>query len=322
MEFAEVVRYLFHLISLFHLQSKREKIMFSLSVCKTNRLDLTRLDCSIETHWNWQRERERESSVNRSCINNNVCSTIRRILTNYHGCILLSSVLCLMYLSWCKRKHATKLPPPPFYCRCCGCGLFHVHIYAILFLFANTFVHLHKVVVRVVSVYAKVNISFPSLSFLFSFYRLFACKFPYHYCWMSVSKTSRFVVMFNLRELFSPSLSSFRCSIDSIHFISFDYDSLIFTQLMIVTYSKQQKKENEARSTNAMICGCCTHYSLYLFQSVSVSLYPHVYLISFIHLLIITIDKRISQPSRNCSNANIEMIGAMHIVGKRFLIFF
>lgn len=96
-------------------------------------------------HWNG-RARDRgvckPQSHQQQCVQHNQ----RRIVTNYHGCILLSSVLCLMYLSWCKTKHVTKLPP--FGCWCCG--LCHVHIYAVLFLFANTFVYLHKVVVRVV----------------------------------------------------------------------------------------------------------------------------------------------------------------------------
>lgn len=61
-----------HLIALFHLQSKRKmkKKTFSLSVCKT-----IRLDCSIESIE--MAEPEIEECVNRNRINNNVCSTIR-----------------------------------------------------------------------------------------------------------------------------------------------------------------------------------------------------------------------------------------------------
>lgn len=75
-------------------------------------------------HWNG-RARDRgvckPQSHQQQCVQHNQ----RRIVTNYHGCILLSSVLCLMYLSWCKTKHVTKLPP--FGCWCCG--LSHVYIF-------------------------------------------------------------------------------------------------------------------------------------------------------------------------------------------------
>lgn len=150
--------------------------------------------------------------------------------------VLPSTVLCLMYLSWCKAKRVaivpSTLPPLPallFVAKAAGS-------YAISILFANTVVYM-KFVLRVCFVVCKTKNSFllsysPDLAYSLVCIHVHPTRWSFMFMSKFLLNERKFIRWLRLWHFSFERVQfcfhfAFLRSIDSFHFVSFACDSLI-----------------------------------------------------------------------------------------------
>lgn len=129
-----------------------------------------------------QMKRKRRGSVNRNSINNNVCTAQSGEYSSQ-----LSWLHCYhQFYVWCicldVKQSTLRNYRCWLFCWCYGCFMYNVHIYAVLFLFANTVVYTKLLYALFCCMQKQVF----TLSRFFTY--LHANFYTNHRCWMFVSK--------------------------------------------------------------------------------------------------------------------------------------